>query len=694
MTDREQPNPNSECAAWPRENVRHELACSLLQWRVVCKSLRDPDFQPSRDVLENLAEVSGSLSRLVAGLQAVPAGAGDALGEARPVVSPVRLGKQPATRIIESMAGGSMGDRLPAFQAMAASGSSADFDPRAIEQAPSLAAILERLRRPTDTDAGVLPVPQPKSLSDEDLLGLEMMQLVGAAAGESREPLLNSASAAVESGSMDSLIAAGAATIHDDSSGVFDTVCIPDEPPVATADASQLPVETEQRRGRIESAWSAAFAKTDFAASGAPASQPLAGQFLPTAVPQAGETGPGPDQDGVALSFGHDGLSLTGFDEGQDAFVRSTIEHSNLAKLEQLRQQLQEIFQAAGQAGAGQAGNSGPAPAASPSGSVPASFGPITEGSRPAPKPNPDAVPDVAAPTEECLRQLIVERTGGHREPARTELLAQPPPEPLPEIDAMTNHLIPASDSPNALPTEPSSDELIMNTTEQSRTSPVRENHFVGLASAAYLTNLDLEETEAASRPAPLQPNPGAQPQREAGAGSEAGESDVADYMQQLLGRLRGGSQQPTAPSAPARSAAPAGGAPCQPGPVSVPAQQQSEPAEEIQPLTPQEYVPRAVAPEKNMNIDALRQLANQSTRSAVKVFAKSQKKALHFAQLAAIGGGITGAGLFAFIAQRLGTPFYILSLLCLGGAAFAGYRFARENVGLSLARRQKSKQP
>lgn len=690
MTEPEQSALNNAPVARVRAGIRDRLAHALIQWRIIRRTFRDPAFHASVDLEQRMADLSASLARLVAGLSggaaipAEPAPAGKVdLDTLRPDSG------TPATAV-----GGKPGDPAFAPPSQSASGLSDGFDTRSIEQGPSLATILERLRRPTDTDARVLTVPQPKSLSDEDLLGLEMMHLVGAAPDETRSLAAPTMDAAMDPSQADSAIAAVAAAIHDDPSGVFDEVAFPHAPSDTGPGSGATSNDGSQRRGRVESAYSAALENTAFPAPEAPIVEPLRPPAVTTTgAQQAQRTAPAHASPVVELSFGQDGLSLSGFDDGQDAFVRSTIEHSNLAKLEQLRQQLQEIFQAAGQAVAGnpvEPETSLPAPPAS--GVLP---GLESDGHDETPVTScaPDHGSD-RSPDDSLLHQLFEEQTGFRREPARTELLALPPPDSPRPHELSPRQPNPASEFPNALPTETRPEESTMNTTEQSRTSPARENHFSGLSSAAYLTNLDLEETTAATRPAPAQPKPASQPQRNSGPGPETGEPDVADYMQQLLGRLRGGSTQTSAATEANRSAPGGGTATAQPAQSAGSAPEgHPAPMEPVQPLKPEEFVPRASAPEKNMNIDALRQLANQSTRSAVNVFANNQKKALYFAQLAAVGGGVMGAALFAFLAPKLGAPFYVLALLCLGGAGFAGYRFARENVGMSSARRQQPKQ-
>lgn len=227
-----------------------------------------------------------------------------------------------------------------------------------------------------------------------------------------------------------------------------------------------------------------------------------------------------------------------------------------------------------------------------------------------------------------------------------------------------------------------------------STNSPPQTAAPIGLSTAVYLKDLKLDEPPVAARPAPV---PAAVP-----SSSPAVEPDVEDYMQQLLGRLRGGPKAPAASSPAPASASPlpgqvqpSAGRPVQPTvPLDQPAQsapQEPPPPAPVEPLKPEEFVPRAAAPEKNVNLDALRQIANESTRTALDVFVENQKKALYVAQLAGVGGGVTGTALFALLAPGLGWPFYLLAAVCLAGACAAGYKFVRANLMQPSAPKQTS---
>jgi hypothetical protein len=107
-------------------------------------------------------------------------------------------------------------------------------------------------------------------------------------------------------------------------------------------------------------------------------------------------------------------------------------------------------------------------------------------------------------------------------------------------------------------------------------------------------------------------------------------DADVQEYMNRLLNRS--GSDKPA--------------------PISIPSQTTkglAEPATTsataVPALTPEEYVPKAVAPEKHTNLNALREVANHQARSAIETSAKQEHKALTLTYLAltvaALGFGI-----------------------------------------------------
>ncbi|MDX1927525.1 MAG: hypothetical protein SFV81_13470 [Pirellulaceae bacterium] len=115
-----------------------------------------------------------------------------------------------------------------------------------------------------------------------------------------------------------------------------------------------------------------------------------------------------------------------------------------------------------------------------------------------------------------------------------------------------------------------------------------------------------------------------------ASSSAESGEEEsIEDYMKRLMARMRGGSleDEPKPAPAPAVSVAPA---PTQPAdsmsssklPLPGAATERAS-VSTTGPFNPEEYVPKALAPEKTRNMAAMRELANTSARSAIQVSAR-----------------------------------------------------------------------
>jgi hypothetical protein len=196
-----------------------------------------------------------------------------------------------------------------------------------------------------------------------------------------------------------------------------------------------------------------------------------------------------------------------------------------------------------------------------------------------------------------------------------------------------------------------------------------------GLATAALFPGL-LEQMEATPEaadltvaemtPAPSPAIPVSEPSMTKPAAEETGDETVSDYMNQLFRRLRG--------DAGAQAAALAATASSRPPVSEVKPVVETPPVvvEEIVPLKEGEYLPKKTAPERKTDMNALRHLANQSTRQAVSQVVETQKKSLAALRLAGIGGGITLAAMFFTLSERFGDPVSwggMLSLLGSGAA-------------------------
>jgi hypothetical protein len=89
-------------------------------------------------------------------------------------------------------------------------------------------------------------------------------------------------------------------------------------------------------------------------------------------------------------------------------------------------------------------------------------------------------------------------------------------------------------------------------------------------------------------------------------------EESIDDYMVKLLERVRGG-----APAGPSSYQMPASRPPTPPAPVAA-MSEPAVPAAGGESANPKEMAPRAVAPEKNVNLSAIRELANLQAKSAL----------------------------------------------------------------------------
>jgi len=220
----------------------------------------------------------------------------------------------------------------------------------------------------------------------------------------------------------------------------------------------------------------------------------------------------------------------------------------------------------------------------------------------------------------------------------------------------------------------------------QSTNSTTKRNGkgalMAGMATASFLKDLNLEDDEAAtSQPAPHETSldnhkknsPHAAMPHAMAEAAPIPSGDVDDYMKQLFTRLRGGDKP--VPAQPAKqqpvASSSASSTPVQSAPAPVMMEKLPEP---VEPLKDGEFIPIAKAPGRHVNISALRDLANQATNSAIQVFAVSQKKSHSLTNLTGVVGGIAGAIVFGILAAKLGTMFYMMSVVCICVSIFTGY--------------------
>jgi hypothetical protein len=193
------------------------------------------------------------------------------------------------------------------------------------------------------------------------------------------------------------------------------------------------------------------------------------------------------------------------------------------------------------------------------------------------------------------------------------------------------------------------SEEQLMSTPNNSLTPESN------LASAAFMTQFN-EQNET-----PVAPEPAPRPIEAPTARSNHEDESVDDYMSKLFNRLRGTEPERTAPPKPAPAATEQTDAPViqneQTAVVSEP------------PLKADEFLPKKQAPERNANMNVLRQLANESTRMAVTQFEVTQQKSMSSTRIACFGGATGFALVFFALSKQLGD---LTSLAGLGSAAVA----------------------
>ncbi len=186
-----------------------------------------------------------------------------------------------------------------------------------------------------------------------------------------------------------------------------------------------------------------------------------------------------------------------------------------------------------------------------------------------------------------------------------------------------------------------------------------------GLATAAFLKQIEdaaeFDEPRAVERRAEPTPKPVQNPvSQEPGRGE-----DVDDYMNSLFKRLRGGDAkyEPAQPVAKPEVA------------KNQFVQESPRLAAAVDLMKDGEFVPMQAAPERRANIDALRKIANDSTRTAIMNFTEQQKKSLKAIRIASIGGGVILSALFFALSQEFGDPMSFGGMLSMMGV-FASIGF------------------
>ncbi len=173
----------------------------------------------------------------------------------------------------------------------------------------------------------------------------------------------------------------------------------------------------------------------------------------------------------------------------------------------------------------------------------------------------------------------------------------------------------------------------------------------------------NIAQAEHMTQSVPIADNPTV-PASQVHSGEENDES-VEDYMRRLLARMRGVSESEVSlPGVEVSKPAPA---PAVKDPsVEKPAAMVGPPTETQQmseawtePFDPEKYVPRGSAPEKNRDLNALRELANNSARSAIQVSARRrQGSAILIKSAIALVGLVAGIAIVSINGARINIAF------------------------------------
>ena len=150
-------------------------------------------------------------------------------------------------------------------------------------------------------------------------------------------------------------------------------------------------------------------------------------------------------------------------------------------------------------------------------------------------------------------------------------------------------------------------------------------------------------------------------------------ESDVEDYMSQLLSRMRG--------DEPPAKAAPKAKKKVEKKPEVKKEEEVQQIVEPVNPLTPEEFKPKRKA-KKIKSLDAMRELANSTAKTNIDVSEFKNKKELGYVQL-----GIAAAGVlmslyyFLFSSENLLDGPFMIGATCIAASAFCLYRYYQSTV-------------
>ena len=194
-----------------------------------------------------------------------------------------------------------------------------------------------------------------------------------------------------------------------------------------------------------------------------------------------------------------------------------------------------------------------------------------------------------------------------------------------------------------------------------------------------YAGSFDDEEYEEPAAPVEpvLPPMPESQPEPINDSGEEDHEGSIENYMAQLMQRMQGGPPGVAKVQTPVSTSAKPASKPQQPA-----VKKEPKVEEPVDVLDPSEYKPRSCAPEQTSNLAAMRDLANQSARSAIST--STQRMRWTYAG-ARFGMALFFFGIGAvmlFMTQSIFSPLLLGSLVTVIGGGVLCYQGAQIIAG------------
>jgi len=150
---------------------------------------------------------------------------------------------------------------------------------------------------------------------------------------------------------------------------------------------------------------------------------------------------------------------------------------------------------------------------------------------------------------------------------------------------------------------------------------------------------------------------------------SESEDDSIQDYMNQLMQRVGTPAETPAQPKPePSKAVEKA-------AEKRVPETVEAPPAQEVGPLNPSEFVPRAVAPEASSSLQALRAVANTSARSAIDVHQRRNYD--QYSMVCWFISIVSGVVCFAmaFLSETLFSLPTLIATVCFGIAGVAAVK-------------------